>query len=141
MAEPKRSHRDRPKGIFRVPAGTPDQNLRRFVGRLCAKAGRESGRKNAASWAGRIYIPNAHVPLSLPLALLHICLTHIRATPAPKMTVLNVVHFAGSGVGHAPKRPTIFAACESRNSTPSAKARGKGAFLVNRMEEGHSWRD
>jgi hypothetical protein len=30
------------------------------------------------------------------------------ATPAPKMTVLNVGHFAGSGVGHAPKRPTVF---------------------------------
>jgi hypothetical protein len=50
------------------------------------------------------------------------------------MTVLNVEHFAGSGAGHAPKRPIVFAAGESRNSTPSAKARGNGAFLVNRME-------
>ena len=56
------------------------------------------------------------------------------ATPAPKIRVLNVGHFAGSGAGHAPKRPTVFAAGESRNSTPPAKTRGNGAFLVNRME-------
>jgi hypothetical protein len=119
--------------IVSFPAGFAE-SLRRVVGRFCAKAGRESGRKNVASWAGRIYAPIAHVPLSLPLTLLHICLTHMGATPAPKMTVLNVGHFAGSGAGHAPKRPTVFEAGESRNSTPSAKARGKGAFLVNRME-------
>jgi hypothetical protein len=48
-------------------------------------------------------------------------LLYANAITAPKMTVLNVGRFAGSGVGHVPERPTGF--CSRRvPKRPKSKA-------------------
>ena len=48
------------------------------------------------------------------------------------MTVLSVGRFAGSGLGHAPKRPKILSACESQDS-PKKKPETGPAFVFVAM--------